>query len=102
ATFRLFRPVLRKVFVVCMMIAHKTSSDTPIGNKYFAQAFGMGLPELNEYEYTILEMMEYKTIVHNKRYDDLVEAVCGYEFGASTRVGKIVELVKFQECYPAR
>ncbi|KAA6382818.1 MAG: hypothetical protein EZS28_021656 [Streblomastix strix] len=91
ATFRLFRPVLQKFVVISMMIAHKANSDRPFANKWWAQSFGMNIEELNEFEQTLLVIMDYQVIARNRQYDGIMEAMCGYEFGKSTRLGKYLD-----------
>ncbi|KAA6369707.1 MAG: hypothetical protein EZS28_034765 [Streblomastix strix] len=101
-TFQIFRPTIPQIFVTCMMIAHKISMECPMGNKWWAVAFGMQIKSLNEFERTILIMMDYRTTVHNRQYDQFVEAMCGYEFGPSTRLGKYLDGPQDWECQPKR
>lgn len=59
STFILFRQSIRSVFVGCLLIAHKMSSDSPYQNSYWAQVFNLELAALNEFERTVLILLEH-------------------------------------------
>lgn len=75
ATFVLFRSILKTVFIVCIMIAHKTSADECINNKHWAATVNIRLEVLNEYEKDIWAMLNHDVSVDTSRYSDFIGTV---------------------------
>ncbi|KAK2951237.1 hypothetical protein BLNAU_13853 [Blattamonas nauphoetae] len=64
----LIRNNLHATLLVCVMLAHKCSSDTPIRNEFFSSSFGVPLFLLNELEAGILELREWNLNVSHEQY----------------------------------
>lgn len=75
ATFVLFRTILKTIFVVCVMIAHKLSADHCLSNKHWAQKVNIAPDVLNEYERDVLAMLNYNVFVDHYRYTQFTDAV---------------------------
>lgn len=76
STFILFRQSLKTIFAVCCLIAHKMNSDNPFRNTAWSELFGMPIQTINEFERSILTLLEYETRLDEDGYHQL-EAIVG-------------------------
>ncbi|KAH7824531.1 uncharacterized protein MONOS_6990 [Monocercomonoides exilis] len=67
-TFILLRGSMKSAFFVCLLIAHKQNSDHTFKNKMMAEAFQLPLLTLNEFERTILALLDYSVTVNEATY----------------------------------
>ncbi|KAK2949916.1 hypothetical protein BLNAU_15145 [Blattamonas nauphoetae] len=66
--FNLIRNNLHATLLVCVMLSHKFSCDTPIRNECFASSFGVPLFLLNELELGVLELRRFNINVSRNQY----------------------------------
>ncbi|KAH7830503.1 uncharacterized protein MONOS_11406 [Monocercomonoides exilis] len=86
--FILFARLLKTMFLVCVMVAHKTSADVCIKNGAWASNFGISINALNEYERDFLVMMDYDIISSVEEYEECCNVIIKGETSSnSTRCG---------------
>ena len=66
--YYLFRSSLKTLFLACLILAHKSSSDVCFKSSAFATVFGVPLDTLNHFEIGVLELLDNRCLVDSKNY----------------------------------
>ena len=66
---------LPMTFVVCIMLAHKMSTDRPIKNSLWSGVFKIPLSYLNQSEIFVLKAIDYNLNITWQSIFDLVQAI---------------------------
>lgn len=66
--FYLFRGSLKTMFLSTVVVAHKSNTDMNIRNESFATTFHLPKSTLNHFELSVLELLEYSTLVSPQSY----------------------------------
>jgi hypothetical protein len=79
-TFALIRGMMKTAFLVCILIAHKTTTDQTIQNVTFSHACGVPPETLGSMELLILRLLNWDVLIHDKEFTSTLSEIAPKHF----------------------
>ena len=81
----LFQESLSTLFLTCLLLSHKYNTDNVIPNKYWAAAIHFHPSILQEFEATVLDLLEWKLSISISDYRQLETIISPVDYSTSSR-----------------